>query len=100
MDLIDYVPPLRAEQTDENAVPATLRAGAARSTDTAALFQAIGGGRWNSNDIPLQPLTPFGYCLRRIEMSRFAPNRNFGRRRLGSGGGRAYSLYGRARLVD
>ena len=42
---------LNAQQTYQNAVINRLRAQAARYTDTAALFQALGGGWWNRTDV-------------------------------------------------
>jgi NodT family efflux transporter outer membrane factor (OMF) lipoprotein len=41
---------LTAEQTYQNAAVALVKARAQRFTDTAALFQALGGGWWNRND--------------------------------------------------
>ena len=41
---------LIAEQTYQNAAVALVKARAQRFTDTAALFQALGGGWWNRND--------------------------------------------------
>jgi len=43
---------LTAEQTYQNAAVALVKARAQRFTDTAALFQALGGGWWNRNDVP------------------------------------------------
>jgi NodT family efflux transporter outer membrane factor (OMF) lipoprotein len=42
---------LTAQTTYQNAVVARVKAQAARFTDTAALFQALGGGWWNRNDV-------------------------------------------------
>jgi NodT family efflux transporter outer membrane factor (OMF) lipoprotein len=42
---------LQAEQTYNQAHIALLQADAARYADTAALFQALGGGWWHRNDI-------------------------------------------------
>ena len=41
---------LNAEQTDQQAVLARVQAQAARLQDTAALFQALGGGWWNRGE--------------------------------------------------
>jgi outer membrane protein TolC len=42
---------LTAQTTYQNAVIARVKAQAARLTDTAALFQALGGGWWNRADV-------------------------------------------------
>jgi NodT family efflux transporter outer membrane factor (OMF) lipoprotein len=42
---------LTAQATYQNDVIARVRAQAARLTDTAALFQALGGGWWHRNDL-------------------------------------------------
>ena len=42
---------LTAEQTYQNAVVAFVKARAQRFADTAALFQALGGGWWNRTDL-------------------------------------------------
>jgi outer membrane protein TolC len=42
---------LTAEQTYENAAIALVKARAQRFADTAALFQALGGGWWNRTDL-------------------------------------------------
>jgi NodT family efflux transporter outer membrane factor (OMF) lipoprotein len=46
-----YTSVLTAEQTYETAVIARIKASAQRYADTAALFQALGGGWWNRQDI-------------------------------------------------
>ena len=46
-----YLQVLTAEQTYQNAALALVKARAQRFTDTAALFQALGGGWWNRNDL-------------------------------------------------
>ncbi len=43
---------LTAQTTYQNAVVARVKAQAARYQDTAALFQALGGGWWNRKDVP------------------------------------------------
>jgi len=47
---INSIAMLNAETTDETAVVALVQARAARFADTAALFQALGGGWWNRSD--------------------------------------------------
>jgi outer membrane protein TolC len=42
---------LSAEQTYQNAAVALVKARALRFADTAALFQALGGGWWNRTDV-------------------------------------------------
>jgi len=46
-----YLQVLAAEQTYQNAAIALVKARAQRFSDTAALFQALGGGWWNRADI-------------------------------------------------
>lgn len=48
---VNYLILLNAQQTYQTAVINRLRAQAARYSDTAALFQALGGGWWNRNDV-------------------------------------------------
>ena len=43
----NYIDLLNAEQTEQQTRVALVQARAARFTDTAALFQALGGGWWN-----------------------------------------------------
>ena len=47
---VDYLALLNAENTYQQAQTALVEAQAARYADTAALFQALGGGWWNRND--------------------------------------------------
>lgn len=49
---ISYLPLLNAEQTYQQAMINLVQALANRYTDTAALFQALGGGWWNRSDVP------------------------------------------------
>jgi NodT family efflux transporter outer membrane factor (OMF) lipoprotein len=49
-----YLQVLAAEQSYQNAAIALVRARAQRFADTAALFQALGGGWWNRPDIARQ----------------------------------------------
>jgi NodT family efflux transporter outer membrane factor (OMF) lipoprotein len=46
-----YLTVLTAQQTYQNAVIALVKARAQRYADTAALFQALGGGWWNRTDL-------------------------------------------------
>ncbi len=48
---ITYVSVLQAEQTYQTARLNLVSAQAARFTDTVSLFQALGGGWWNRNDV-------------------------------------------------
>jgi NodT family efflux transporter outer membrane factor (OMF) lipoprotein len=48
---VSYPSLLTAQQTYQNAVLARVKAQAARYSDTAALFQALGGGWWNRHDV-------------------------------------------------
>ncbi len=48
---VSYLILLNAQQTYQTAVINRLKAQAARYTDTAALFQALGGGWWNRADV-------------------------------------------------
>jgi NodT family efflux transporter outer membrane factor (OMF) lipoprotein len=55
---ITYVTLLNAQRSDSQARLALVQAQAARFADTAALYQALGGGWWNRNDIVPNPYTP------------------------------------------
>jgi NodT family efflux transporter outer membrane factor (OMF) lipoprotein len=46
-----YTQVLTAEQSYQNAAITLVKAKAQRYSDTAALFQALGGGWWNRNDV-------------------------------------------------
>jgi NodT family efflux transporter outer membrane factor (OMF) lipoprotein len=48
---VNYLSLLNAQQTYQNAVINRVKSQAARYSDTAALFQALGGGWWNRIDI-------------------------------------------------
>ena len=48
----NYLALLSAEQAYQQALLALVQAQASRYADTAALFQALGGGWWNRTDIP------------------------------------------------
>ena len=55
---ITYVQLLTAQRSYQQARLATVQAQAARYADTAALFQALGGGWWNRADVAPNPYTP------------------------------------------
>jgi NodT family efflux transporter outer membrane factor (OMF) lipoprotein len=57
---ITYVTLLNAQRSYQQARLATVQAQAARYADTAALFQALGGGWWNRADVAPNPLSPDG----------------------------------------
>jgi NodT family efflux transporter outer membrane factor (OMF) lipoprotein len=49
---IHYLSLLNAENTYQTALDVRVQAEAVRFADTAALFQALGGGWWNRTDVP------------------------------------------------
>jgi outer membrane protein TolC len=49
---ISYLALLNAEQTYQQASINLVQALSNRCADTAALFQALGGGWWNRSDVP------------------------------------------------
>jgi NodT family efflux transporter outer membrane factor (OMF) lipoprotein len=49
---VNYLALLNAEQSYQQAVINLVQAQANRYADTAALFQALGGGWWNRSDVP------------------------------------------------
>jgi NodT family efflux transporter outer membrane factor (OMF) lipoprotein len=53
---IAYLSLLNAEQTELQARLTLVQAQAARLVDTAALFQALGGGWWNRNDVQVKDI--------------------------------------------
>jgi NodT family efflux transporter outer membrane factor (OMF) lipoprotein len=55
---ITYITLLDAQRSYQTARLAVVQAQAARFADTAALFQALGGGWWNRLDIAPNPFTP------------------------------------------
>jgi NodT family efflux transporter outer membrane factor (OMF) lipoprotein len=55
-----YVQVLSAEQTYQTATVALVKARAQRYADTAALFQALGGGWWNRTDVAANASEPKG----------------------------------------
>jgi len=61
---IDQITLLNAQQTYQTALISRVRAQAARYSDTAALFQALGGGWWNRTDVsPDSEGTPDRFAL-------------------------------------
>ncbi len=52
---VNYLALLNAEQTYQQAAIALVQARAMRFGDTAALFQALGGGWWNDKEMVAQP---------------------------------------------
>ena len=48
---VGYLSLLTAEQTYQTAIVSLVQAQANRYSDTAALFQALGGGWWNRSDV-------------------------------------------------
>lgn len=55
---VNYVALFNAQQTYQQALLTLVQAKAARYADTVALFQALGGGWWNRNDVePEKPLS-------------------------------------------
>ncbi len=55
---ITYLILLNAQRSYQQARLAVVQAQAARYADTAALFQALGGGWWNRADVAPNPYTP------------------------------------------
>ena len=55
---ITYVVLLNAQRSYQQALLALVQAQAARFADTAALFQALGGGWWNRIDVVPDPYSP------------------------------------------
>ena len=55
---ITYLTLLNAQRSYQQAVLAVVQAQAARYADTAALFQALGGGWWNRADVAPNYLSP------------------------------------------
>jgi NodT family efflux transporter outer membrane factor (OMF) lipoprotein len=61
---ITYLTLLNAQRTQQQALIGLVQAQAARYADTAALFQALGGGWWNRHDVP-PPIPPLPAMLNR-----------------------------------
>lgn len=57
---VPYTTVLTSEQTYENAAIRRIQAAAQRYADTAALFQALGGGWWHRHDVKKQVQTCCG----------------------------------------
>jgi NodT family efflux transporter outer membrane factor (OMF) lipoprotein len=55
---INYLTLLNAQRSYQQARLAVVQAQATRYADTAALFQALGGGWWNRLDVAANPFTP------------------------------------------
>ena len=53
---ITYLGLLNAEQTDLQARLTLIQSQAARLADTAALFQALGGGWWHRDDVQVRDI--------------------------------------------
>jgi len=51
-----YLELLSAEETYQTAVTGQVQAQISRFADTAALFQALGGGWWNRSDVRMDGL--------------------------------------------
>ncbi len=60
---IPYVNLLNAQRTYQQARLTLVQAQAARLADTAALFQALGGGWWNRADVRPDPLSPEAHFI-------------------------------------
>ena len=58
---VHYLALLNAENTYEQTLIARVQASAARFADTAALFQALGGGWWHRDDVPLERESVFSF---------------------------------------
>jgi len=58
---VNYLTLLNAQQTYQTAVINRLKAQATRYSDTAALFQALGGGWWNRGDVDPKSMGKPGY---------------------------------------
>ena len=56
---INYLELLNAQQTYQRALITLVFAQSNRFADTAALFQALGGGWWNRADVVPPKRTPF-----------------------------------------
>jgi NodT family efflux transporter outer membrane factor (OMF) lipoprotein len=60
---IPYVNLLTAQRTYQQARLTLVQAQAARLADTAALYQALGGGWWNRTDVKPNPHSPEGHFI-------------------------------------
>lgn len=61
---VNYLALLNAQQTYQQAVLSLAQAKAARYADTVALFQALGGGWWDRNDVEPEKLLSIRDVLR------------------------------------
>jgi outer membrane protein TolC len=56
---VNYLELLNAQQTYQRALITSVVAQSNRLADTAALFQALGGGWWNRDDVDHKKPTPY-----------------------------------------
>ena len=70
---IPYVNLLNAQRTYQQARINLVQAQATRLADTAALFQALGGGWWNRADVLPNPLSPEGHFIDAVVETVTAP---------------------------
>jgi NodT family efflux transporter outer membrane factor (OMF) lipoprotein len=63
---ITYVTLLNAQRSYQQARLALVQAQAARYADTAALFQALGGGWWNRTDVIPNPYSPEAHTVEAV----------------------------------
>jgi NodT family efflux transporter outer membrane factor (OMF) lipoprotein len=70
---IPYVNLLNAQRTYQQARLTLVQAQAARLADTAALFQALGGGWWNRADVRPDPLSPEAHFIDTVVETVTAP---------------------------
>jgi outer membrane protein TolC len=56
---VNYLELLNAQQTYQRALITTVIVQSNRLSDTAALFQALGGGWWNRDDVDHKKPTPY-----------------------------------------
>ncbi len=70
---IPYVNLLNAQRTYQQARLTLVQAQAARLADTAALFQALGGGWWNRADVRPDPLSPEAHFIDTVVQTVTAP---------------------------
>jgi NodT family efflux transporter outer membrane factor (OMF) lipoprotein len=71
---ITYVTLLNAQRSYQQARLALVQAQAARYADTAALFQALGGGWWNRVDAIPDPFSPQGGLVQDVTDAVTGPN--------------------------
>ena len=73
---ISYLSLLNAQQTYQTARIALVQAQANRYADTAALFQALGGGWWNRNDVAAETDAKAALVSVEPQNTRAAPQRS------------------------